>query len=48
VLVEGSIPNTSQDMDRDIHKTGERGFIAHIAKDMEIKVDCIEPDRIAK
>jgi len=46
VLVEGTIPKTGPDIVQDIHASGERGFITHLAKDMSIKVECIEPDRI--
>lgn len=45
VLVEGSIPATSGNIEQDIHQTGERGFITHLAKEGGIEVACLEPDR---
>lgn len=45
VLVEGSIPAVTQNIEQDIHNTGERGFIAHLAKEKGIEVACHEPDR---
>ena len=48
VLVESSVPETTLNVDHDIHTAGERGFITHLAKEMGMKVECIEPDRIAE
>jgi hypothetical protein len=45
VLVEGSIPDTSDDINRDIHTAGERGFITHLAKQKTVEVQCLEPSR---
>lgn len=48
VLVEGAIPRTTAEIGQDIHETSERGFITHLAKNMDIKVECVEPDRIVE
>lgn len=45
VLVEGSIPTTSSNVEQDIHQNGERGFITHLAREKGIDVACLEPDR---
>jgi len=48
VLVEGSVPATTNNIEQDIRFTGERGFITHLARDKGVEVKCIEPDRVAE
>lgn len=46
VLVEGSLSVNTSDMDSAIKTAGERGFVAHLARERNIAVESIEPSRV--
>lgn len=45
VLVEGSLPEASPDLGSAIKSEGERGFVAHLARERGVAVECVEPSR---
>src|SRR3989339_296234 len=45
VLVESSLPRQSPDSESAIARDGERGFVAFLARERGIAVECLEPSR---